>query len=285
MIVKTRKINKATIFFILMINLVLFLYFQNNMITTREITIQSYKLPQVFENYKIVHLTDLHGKSFGKEQKTLVKKIKKAQPDLIVFTGDLVDSRRYNEEHSIKLIKEITEIAPVYYVTGNHEWRSGRFETLEKTLVNSGVKVLRNTSDKIEKQQDEIYIIGIDDPVSYYTINTEKNTVENALDISTKGIPSDGSFKILLAHRPELFDLYSQYNIDLVFSGHAHGGQIRLPFIGGLVAPHQGFLPKYTSGKYMEGNSIMIVNRGLGNSIFPQRLFNRPEIIVVRLIN
>lgn len=279
------KLKKLIIITIMVIGLLLFLYLQNNMLTTTNITVQSNKLPKAFDGYTIVHLSDLHGKSFGKDQETLVKKIKAVQPDLIVFTGDLIDSRRYYEEHSITLMREITKIAPVYYVAGNHEGRSGKFDGLEKALLDTGVKVLRNTYETIIEEQEGIYIIGIDDPVLYYLESYQDNSIKNIIGEAIEGTPKEDGFKILLSHRPEMFSLYSKCDIDLIFSGHAHGGQIRLPFIGGLIAPHQGVFPKYTSGKYIKNSSVMIVSRGLGNSIFPQRLCNRPEIIVVKLMN
>lgn len=277
------QFKKKIIIFTIIIAILLFLYLQNNMITTTNITVQSSNLPKTFNGYKIVHLSDLHNKTFGKGQKSLIRKIKKTKPDLIVFTGDLIDSRRYNEEPSIKLMKEITKIAPVYYVSGNHEGRSGKFNELEKGLLESGVNVLRNTNKIIKRGEESIYIIGIDDPVLHHFDSYRDDTINNIIEVATDNIPNKDGFKILLSHRPEAFSLYSRYGMNLIFSGHAHGGQIRLPFIGALIAPHQGLFPKYTSGKYTQGLSAMIVSRGLGNSLFPQRLFNRPEIILVEL--
>lgn len=281
--VKSWSVKKLITIAIIFIGLLLFFYLQNNLIHVTDITIQSPKLSKTFDGYKVVHLSDLHGKSFGKNQKSLVKKIKDLQPDLIVFTGDLVDSRRYKEEDSIGLIGQITELAPVYYVTGNHEWRSRSFSTLEKALIDNHVHVLHNTFDRIKKDKDEIYILGVDDPSLRDSWMDEEETMKDHIEFSMKELPEEDGFKILLSHRPELFSLYSEYNIDLTFSGHAHGGQIRLPFIGGLVTPHQGFFPKYTAGMYTKNDAILIVSRGLGNSIFPQRIFNRPEIVMVTL--
>lgn len=277
-----RKMIAAIVLFI---GFILFLYCENNCIATTNIIVQSNRLPDSFNGYKIIHLSDLHGKRFGKNQKYLVSKIKMVKPDLIVFTGDLIDSRHYNHESSVELFKQVTKIAPVYYVTGNHELSSGRFDELEKILIENGVKVLRNTHSKIHKGNDEIYILGIDDPLLDYMGNGIFDMSSNVIDAITKDISEEDTFKILLAHRPENFQTHRKYQLDIIFSGHAHGGQVRLPFIGGLIAPNQGFFPKYTSGKHIEGNSTMIISRGLGNSIAPQRLFNRPEIIIVKLVN
>ena len=138
-----------------------------------------------------------------------------------------------------------------------------------------GVKVLRNSSDKIKKAGENILLMGIDDPTfsDSYENNSDSKIVEE----------EQSGFKVLLSHRPEQFPVYAKRNIDLTFSGHAHGGQIRLPLVGGLVAPNQGVFPKYTSGIYYKDSLAMIVSRGLGNSIFPQRMFNRPEIVATTL--
>ncbi|MGE4282798.1 MAG: metallophosphoesterase [Clostridia bacterium] len=277
------KVKRVLTTLILLICVLLFLYYENNFITITNVTIKSNKLPQSFNGYKIVHLSDLHSKSFGESQRNLIRKIRNIEPDLIVFTGDLIDSKDYNEEAGIGLMKQIVRIAPVYYVTGNHEWWSGRFDTLEKAIKESGATVLRNAYKKIAKNQDEIFIIGIDDPAASYDRDGEEKLIENEIGTATQGIEEDKRFKILLSHRPEVFSIYSQFSFNLILSGHAHGGQVRLPLIGSIIAPNQGFFPHYTSGKYIEEDSIMVVNRGLGNSIIPQRLFNHPEVIVITL--
>lgn len=255
---------------------------QNNSLVATETTIHSVHIPSNFDDYKIVQLSDLHSKSFGDNQKALVQKVTQTNPDAIVFTGDLVDSKRYEEEASLMLMHELIQIAPVYFVTGNHEWWSGKFSTLEKKLSDLGVNVLRNASEEISIGNEKIYFVGIDDPAQASEHDEEKVIVEEAIVDSIQDLPED-TFKILLAHRPEMFALYSDYEFNIVLAGHAHGGQFRIPLIGGLVAPNQGFFPKYTAGKHTLENTSMIANRGLGNSIIPIRLFNRPEIVVVTL--
>lgn len=245
-------------------------------------TIRSEKIPQGFDDYKIVQLSDLHSKSFGTKQSRLVKRVNKVKPDLIVFTGDLVDSKRYDEKTSLLLMKKLVQIAPVYYVTGNHEWWSGKFPSLETRLKDAGVQVMRNTAMEVINGEDNIQIVGIDDPAKVKGAYAERDVVEGAIIDSIKAM-GEGHFTILLSHRPELFSVYRQYEFDVVFSGHAHGGQFRIPFIGGLVAPNQGFFPKYSAGTYTLDQTTMIVNRGLGNSMIPLRIFNRPEIVVATL--
>lgn len=273
--------NKVTIFLILFIGIILFCYFENNSIRINSISVKSNKIPKRFNGYRIVQLSDLHSKWFGKNQKVLIGKIKKLKPDIIVFTGDMVDSKRYDEKPGLTLMEEAVKIAPVFYVNGNHELRAGSFEILEKRLKDEGVTVLRDEFREIKKFDESIYILGIDDPSLDYSENV---VTEDRIRTITEHVSTD-AFKVLLSHRPELFSLYSKYKINLSFTGHAHGGQVRLPLIGGLIAPNQGFLPKYTSGKYIMESSFMIVNRGLGNSGFPLRVFNRPEIISVTLSN
>ncbi len=275
--------KKSLYFFIVIVLLIFFFYFQNNSIVTSTYTIKSDKLPNNFNGYKIVQLSDLHSKSFGNNQSDLVKKVKKIEPDLIVFTGDLIDSDRYEEKPSLILMERLVQIAPVYYVTGNHEWWSGKFNTLEEKLKSIGVQVMRNTAKEIAIGTEKIQLIGIDDPANLDESYAEGAKMEENITNSIKGINEETNYQILLSHRPERFYLYSEYGFDVVFSGHAHGGQFRIPFVGGLIAPDQGLFPKYTSGKYKSDNTTMIVNRGLGNSIIPFRIFNRPEIVVVIL--
>jgi predicted MPP superfamily phosphohydrolase len=280
------RMTKKRLFTIIplaIIAVIVFLYFENNAIGITKYQLSSTKLPDGFDSYRIVHLTDLHSKSFGKDQNTITRKVKKLKPDLIVMTGDLVDSRRYNEEISLMLMRKMTEIAPVYYVTGNHEWGS-RLPSLAKGLRELGVHVMRNASELVKLGDGEIRIAGVDDPTFNHEGDGDVDKMNAHLGAAFKDVDrSKDAFTILLSHRPELFAVYVQNQIDLTFSGHAHGGQVRLPFLGGLVAPGQGFLPKYDGGKYTEDSSTMIVSRGLGNSIIPQRLFNRPEVVLVEL--
>lgn len=275
--------KKLVIVLIITALLIVFVYISNNLIKVSSIKVTSKKIPREFNDYKIVHLSDLHNKSFGKNQEKLVEKIIKINPDLIVITGDIIDSRRYDEVPALKLVNSIRKIAPVYYVPENHEMRSGRLKELEQQLRENGAIVLRNESIVLKKGLGQIVIGGIDDPNLPNSNVKENEIVQNRIDNAIKHHSQD-KYRILLSHRPEKFPIYIRNNIDLIFSGHAHGGQIRLPFLGGVIAPQQGFFPKYTSGKYEEESSVMVVSRGLGNSLAPLRVFNRPEIVVAYLI-
>lgn len=262
--------------------LAVFLYLQNNWAGLTKLEIVSEKLPGNFEGFKIVQLSDLHSKSFGKDQTKLQKILVKVAPDIIVITGDLIDSKHYDEQAALALVERAVELAPVYFVTGNHEWWSGKFVDLERKLKATGAHVLRNGSRELVSGEQKIYITGIDDPTSTTGGYNQIGYMEDKLHETIPLLPQDG-FKVLLSHRPEAFNQYSSYGVDLVFSGHAHGGQVRLPFVGGLAAPDQGFFPRYTAGIYRDGNTAMVVSRGLGNSIAPLRLFNRPEVVLVTL--
>lgn len=260
-----------------------FSYTQNNMLMTTEISAASPALPASFEGYKIVQLSDLHNKSFGDNQERILQRVEKEQPDIIVFTGDLFDSNRLEIEPGIVLMRELTALAPVYFITGNHEYWISDIEvgTLEEMLLEAGVEVLRNTSLEISAGEDSLLLAGVDDPSEAEGRLGQEQLLHSYISEALSG--RDDLYTILLSHRPELFSLYEEHGIDLTLTGHAHGGQFRLPFIGGIYAPDQGLFPEYTAGKYKAQEAVMIVNRGLGNSVIPQRIFNRPEIVSITL--
>lgn len=262
--------------------IIVFFIFQNNFISTRVIDYYSKGLPQAFEGLTIVQISDLHNKEFGKNQKRLIKELKKTQADLIFITGDLIDRRQFNLSIALSFVEKAAEIAPIYYVSGNHEAWSLKYDEIKNELDKLNVTVLDNHKTVITIEGADIEILGIKDP-AFYENQVDQYYINFEISKNLEILSDSDNFKILLSHRPELFDLYSQANIDLIFSGHAHGGQIRLPFIGGLFAPNQGLFPQYTSGSYKKVNSTLIVSRGLGNSIFPLRIFNTPEIVKVVL--
>lgn len=274
--------NKLFISLIIIIGSTIFLIYQNNSIVTTDVVYKNDKIPKAFEDFSIVQISDLHNKMFGKGQMKLLEKIEEAKPDIIVITGDLVDRRRYDLEKAMVFIKRAVKIAPVYYITGNHEAWSGEYETIRESLISDGVNILDNEKTEIMKEDSTIEIIGLKDP-AFLTSSYIDGTDISVLEKSLEKLGDKDKFQILLSHRPELFSIYAKNNIELSFTGHAHGGQFRIPFIGGLVAPNQGLFPEYTSGSYEIDDSTMIVSRGLGNSIIPIRLFNRPEIIKVVL--
>lgn len=252
-----------------------FLYWQNNGLMLTQMTYRG-EIPTGFDGFRILHLSDLQNKVFGRKQKPLLRQIEASAPDIIVLTGDLLDRHkgRTDVDGAMSFVYEIMKIAPVYFVSGNHEHQSGVWNVLMEELNAAGVKVLDNGKSILERNGDIITLLGLEDK----KVNRH---YDKLLHILMQG---PGGFHILLSHRPELFETYVKENVDLVFSGHAHGGQIVFPFFRkGIFAPHQGFFPKYTEGMYEKDGTVMVVSRGLGNSGFPFRIFNRPELIELTL--
>lgn len=258
------------------------LLWQNLTIKTSVYKLSKENLPEEFKGFKIAQISDLHNAEFGKDNSKLLYILKQNRPDIIVFTGDLVDSNHTNINISLSFAKEAVKIAPCYYVPGNHEaWLdNAKYDNLVSQLINSGVVVLDNKIVYLEKEGAKIMLAGLCDPDFTDADKIEQNGV---LDKWLGEIVNDDSFTVLLSHRPEAFDIYADHGIDVVFCGHAHGGQFRLPFIGGLYAPNQGFFPKYDAGVYNKGNTSMVVSRGIGNSVIPIRINNRPELVIAEL--
>ena len=244
-------------------------------------TICSGELPDAFDGFRIAQVSDLHNAEFGDRNQGLLEMLQEAEPDMIAMTGDLIDSQKTDLAVALAFAKEAAQIAPCYYVPGNHEARVSEYPELKAGLENAGVTVLDDAQVKIETSGESITVIGVNDPSFHADYLTGDAAVidQKLSELATE----DTGFTILLSHRPELFDTYVSHDIDLVFSGHAHGGQFRLPLIGGLVAPNQGLFPKYDAGLYSEGSTNMIVSRGLGNSIIPFRFNNRPEVVLIEL--
>ena len=244
-------------------------------------TISSRGLPDAFDGYRIAQVSDLHNAEFGDGNQRLLDMLREAEPDMIAITGDLIDSRKTNIAVALAFAEEAVKIAPCYYVSGNHEARVSEYRELKAGLEAAGVTVLDDARVEIEISGKSITIIGVNDPSFLADYLTSDAAV---MDRKLSELSSeDAGFTILLSHRSELFGTYLAHDMDLVLTGHAHGGQFRLPLIGGLIAPNQGLFPKYDDGLYSEGNTNMIVRRGLGNSIIPFRFNNRPEVVLIEL--
>ncbi len=255
----------------------------NTALELNRITVTSGRLPEGFDGYRIAHVSDLHNTEFGDNNKKLLEILKEAEPDIIAITGDMIDSYHTDIAVAISFAREAVKIAPCYYVTGNHESRIKRYNEFEDGLTDAGVTILRDSSAVLERNGEMICLIGFDDPDFYAAEGFLDETPSMISARLSKLMDEAQGYTLLLSHRPELFDIYSANGADLVLSGHAHGGQIRLPFAGGLIAPGQGFFPKYDAGLYTSGSSAMIVSRGLGNSIAPLRINNRPELVLLEL--
>lgn len=256
---------------------VIWCIYDNHRLTLTTYIVSSDRLPDAFRGFRILQISDLHNANFGRNNETLIRTIANAKPDMIVITGDIVDSHRTDYDHAIHVAKAAADIAPTYYVPGNHEARIGSFGKLSQLLSDAGVTVLRNQFVRLKHEDQQLYIIGLEDQT--FTLRQHAETLEVIKDLS----PTDTPYTILLSHRPELFNVYVKSNVDLVLSGHAHGGQFRLPALGGLYAPGQGIFPTYDAGQFQTGNTTMIVSRGLGNSVFPFRVNNPPELVMVEL--
>lgn len=245
--------------------LVLFCWYSNSKLGVTHYEIENRKIDRPF---RIVHLSDLHAKCFGKKNCRLVNAVKKLRPDIIAFTGDIIHLyRKPGEEAAIELMEQLVKIAPVYYVSGNHEMRYKNYREFSKKLEDAGAIVLENQYVMTHGAA----LVGLG------CAQLKNNTI---FEIT----PDFDTYKILLAHEPQFLRRYSRAGYDLVLSGHAHGGQWRIPFTDqGIYAPGQGLLPELTSGEHILGPTHMIISRGLGNSEFPLRINNRPEVVVIDL--
>ncbi|MCR4926002.1 MAG: metallophosphoesterase [Clostridiales bacterium] len=270
---------------ILVIAVSLFCYEQNN-----RIVVTRYKSNKKAKGIKILQLSDLHSKQFGKFNTKLLNKVKNEQPDIIVFTGDLINDKGRNIDKTMRFVSALSEIAPLYYVCGNHEHRLDYFDKLIEKISKAGAIVLRDKIEDLTINGEEINILGLDENQASFKNYSERrkgNFKYKDYSDTFKELAKKDGIKIVLTHYPENFALigecsYNQYDFDVMFAGHAHGGQFVLPFVGSVYSPGQGLFPKYAKGEYGEKPKL-IVSRGLGNSEFPLRLFNHPEIVVFEI--
>ena len=277
---KKRKITIAVVAAVLLA-LIIWTAWGNTALELNRYTISSDRLPKAFDGYRIAHVSDLHNTEMGKDNEKLLDMLWEADPDIIAITGDIIDSRNTDIDIALQFTKTAMEIAPCYYVTGNHEARVSEYDELKEGMIELGVVVLEDGRIELEQSKETITLLGVNDP-SFQTDYLFGDS-ETVMQSKLQDIIKEDTYTILLSHRPELFEVYTESKVDLVLSGHAHGGQFRLPFVGGLVAPNQGLFPKYDAGLYTEENTNMIVSKGIGNSILPFRFNNRPEVILIEL--
>ena len=249
-----------------------YLAVENNALMLTEYEYRADSVSAELDGFRIVHLSDVHGKRFGKGNSRLIKLVSEQSPDIIVISGDLVDSRRPDPEAAYELVGGLAPIAPVYYVTGNHEERLPRelYISVMENLSSLGAHILDGNAETVTVGSSEVNIAGFRDS-RYFTVSEAKELVLS------------GAFNILINHRPQYAAGYAEAGFDLAFSGHAHGGQIRLPFIGGVIAPDQYLFPKYYEGVHRFAGGATVISRGLGNSLLPLRVNNRPEVVSVTL--
>ena len=259
--------------------LYIFFYYENN---KTDITYHTIKSENVNKDFKIVHLSDFH----SKPSKIILKHVMNENPDMICITGDFINDKCKNKEKMLDYAKSLVKTAPVYYITGNHERRLEQFDDIMNELKDCGFNVLLNSIC----ENEYCAILGLDEnQADFKDYKARRNGTFEYKDMSKyfTQLEKYKKFKLVLSHFPENFEgipqlNYSQYDFDLQLSGHAHGGQWIMPFVGPLFSPGQGILPKYARGAFGDRPKL-IVSRGIGNSEFPLRLFNHPEIIVVNI--
>lgn len=238
--------------------------------------VASQKLPESFDGFKIVQLSDLHGAEFGEDGMELVEKVKELEPDIIALTGDFV-----TDEGDLaaveKLAARLVKLCPVYFISGNHEFGSGLAVKVRNILERAGVKYLSNEYLTISRGEDGILLGGVEDPLAYADMLSPDELAQKMNDVAPD------AFKILLGHRNYWMTEYPELPVDLIFCGHAHGGLIRIPGVGGLIGTDRRLFPDFDAGEYNNGRYTLIVSRGLGNSVPIPRVFNRPEIVCVEL--
>lgn len=267
---------------IILILLIIFLYMQNNTVDVTNYNIKSTECGKL----RIVQLSDLHSKPFAK----VLKITKELNPDIICITGDYINDKCKNKDKMLAYGKELVKIAKVYYITGNHERRLENFESIMQELSDIGFIVLLNRISVYNDKGFDVNILGLDEnQADFKDYKARKNGTFVYKDMSPyfAELENSNGFKIALSHFPENFENvkemnYSQYDFDIQLSGHAHGGQFCLPFIGPVFSPGQGLFPKYAKGSFGDRPKL-IVSRGLGNAEFPFRLFNHPEINVINI--
>ena len=273
---------KRRLLFLLAALLILSLWWGNNTISCEEYTFSSPRLPQGWDGARIVHLSDLHGKEFGHDHIRLLQAVADAQPELIVITGDIADEQS-GADMLPTLLKGLVSIAPVYYVSGNHEWGAGLIGQLRDIFKETGVTYLRNEFVTLTRGGDSIFLAGIEDPNGYADQKLPQTVADEVHSAA------DEPFWLLLAHRNNQFPgEYCALGADLTLSGHGHGGIWRPPFTDGLISTTMELFPSYTDGFYacdcgQCGGAQVFVSRGLGNSPRVPRLFNRPEVAVITL--
>ena len=272
----------------LLIVSIFFIWLILTLIDNTRIQVTNYNITskKLDDHIVIAQVSDLHNTTFGKNNHRLIKAIKKSKPDIITITGDLIDSSKPYINIAINFIKQAVKIAPTYYVPGNHEaWNLANYSKLKNKLKKAGVVVLEGDVKQIIVDHNKINILGILDPDFIGEAGIDELDVANT-DLDTLNYETD-NYTILLSHRPELLSAYFDRNIDLVLTGHAHGGQFRIEGLGGLIAPNQGILPKYTECIHTskDKNTTMIISRGLGNSVIPLRINNNPELVIVNINN
>ena len=258
-------------YFIFVVIIAIFLYLENSTLSVSRYTLKSSKLKQ---RTVIVQVSDFHNTHIKRLKEDLWKQIRDTDPDIICLTGDLVDSRFTDVKCALDYVNQLAQIAPIYFVTGNHEIRLKKKPAIIRKLYNAPMTVLEDEAVVL----NGINLIGMDD---FYDIPEDRRN--HRFTDKYEQLHDDSLFNVVMLHRPELFETYCENNVDLIICGHCHGGQIRLPLLGPGFAPNQGLFPKFSEGIYQKDGTSLIVSRGIGNSLFPFRVNNHPELVIITL--
>ncbi|MFT8889741.1 MAG: metallophosphoesterase [Ethanoligenens sp.] len=263
------------------------------MLTVTELEIHLRRLPRAFDGFRIVHLSDLHGKRFGEQNNGLAEIVRTQSPDLVVATGDMLDRKNEQGAAFLELARQLVQTTPVYSIRGNHEqYMVDHMEEepilaqYEQELERVGVILLHDKSALFSRDGADILFYGITLPASAYKPHVVKDPhtcLPPEMVAKHIGVADESRCCILLAHSPLFFPSYAEWGADLVLSGHMHGGLIRLPGLGGLLSPYHHLFPQYDAGLYVRQEAVMVVSRGLGDSPFRVRFRNPPEVVVITL--
>ena len=247
-----------------------------NRLVTTDYTVTSARLPPDVDGFRIVQLSDLHAAEFAKDNARLVRAVAAAQPDLIVLTGDFIEAEDQIPV-TLALARQLVPLAPVYFVSGNHDWASHAISALFDGLADAGVTCLRNEFVTLQRGAGSIVLAGVDDPNGLADM-LKPDEVAAAVQAE-----HPGAFTVLLGHRNYWVEEYPTLPVDVILCGHAHGGVVRLPGVGGLIGTDRTLFPDYTAGMFASGQYQMIVSRGLGQIAQLPRLLNNPEIVCLTL--
>ncbi len=271
-----------------------FLTARSNIIKVSRFHIGMDGLPEGHEGLRIVHISDLHGKEFGPHNEDLARDIERLEPDLILASGDMINSQDDDGSAFINLLYELKGLYPIYCSLGNHEQivkelgGAERYHDFTKRLREAGANMLDNERMEIKKGGVTFGIYGFTSALHHYSSRDMLGSWEGAelkaqFIVESIGRPRDDEIAILLAHDPKYFQEYVSWGADLVCAGHIHGGVVRLPLLGGILSPDLTFFPRYSAGLYRSGKTTMHVSRGLGNSVIPFRILNPPDLSLLLL--
>lgn len=280
------KLIIAVIILLILAVLVFLIYRSNIKLDITRYSVSDKNIPKSFDGFLIAQISDFHNTRSKAVQEQIISALLESEPDIIVLTGDFIDYYRTDTDISLEFLRRLIPVAPVYYITGNHEARIDEYPKFCSSAERLGAKTLDDCLVSVVRGNDKIDIVGVKDPYFYKEYEPAPECRIDILSEKLKSLLQTGeSYTVLLSHRPELAELYADLGVDLALCGHAHGGQFRLPYIGGVFSPSQGLFPKYTCGLYETDGKITIVSRGIGNSSFPFRINNSPELVLVKLEN